>query len=42
MAAETDGSNGFYRLHTFEQHLLARAYGILGFLVRLSRAIMKT
>ena len=35
MVAETNGSNGFYRLQTFEQKLLARAYGILGFLLRL-------
>ena len=35
MVAETNGSNGFYRLQTFEQNLLANAYEILGFLPRL-------
>ena len=35
MAADTKGSNGFHRLQTFEQNLLARAYGIIGFLLRL-------
>ena len=35
VVAGTNGSNGFYRLQTFEQNLLARAYGILGFLLRL-------
>ena len=31
VAAETNGSNGFYRLQTFEQNLFPSAYGILGF-----------
>ena len=35
MAAETKGSNGFYRLQAFEQNLIARAYGIHGFLRKL-------
>ena len=35
VAAETKGSNGFYRLQAFEQNLIARAYGILGFLRKL-------
>ena len=35
MAADTKGSNGFHRLQTFEQNLLARAYGILQFLLKL-------
>ena len=35
VVAEANGSNGFYKLQTFEQNVLAGAYGILGFLLRL-------
>ena len=40
VVAETKGSNGFYKLQTFEQKLLATAYEFLGFLEILGFLLM--